>query len=273
MVQINYFNEADEPIITKRSKKEAESIERPRTPADDFHDQIELLYSLPREVYPRKEVRFSPSGVTKCARELYYMNTDAVVDEYQIITPWKQRLPRNGEGVHEITQKHYLKMHKKLLDAGVDCLFKMEKAEIIGRKEFDVDGTKIVLSGRCDGCLIDRNGVRYIWEKKTKDKMKNFKKIKEPQDDHKAQVVCYSLIFGIPRTIFEIESLEKPAWNKDSESDIKHFYFESTEEMEQELLHRLATIVRAIEAKKPPAPEHDKCMFCCYKEQCRKDRR
>lgn len=272
---INFFNEVDD--TAKKNKRGNKPLlidntpKAPRTPADDFHDQVEKFYSLPREQYPRFEVKFSPSGVTKCARELYYMNTGAHQDEQMNITPWKVRLPRNGEGAHIVTQKDYLEMHKKLFKAGIQYQFKMEKTEVTSKKTFDVDGVKVTLSGRCDGILTTENGIQYIWEKKTKDKMKNLKKLKEPQDDHKAQVVCYSLLFKIPRTIFEIESLQKPDWNKDEEEDQKHFYFESTPEMEQALLKRLASIVKMIEAKKLPSPEYDKCMFCSYKTQCRND--
>lgn len=269
---MQYFNEADDSTTPrKRATKIVEPIEPiERTPADDFQDQVELFYSMPREQSPRSEVKFSPSGATKCVRELYYLNLNAPIDTNTNLTPWKQRIPRNGEGVHEITQRDYLIMHKKLIKAGLPCKFQMLKVEENGRKEFLVDGFTVVINGRCDGILVDTDGIQYIYEKKTKDKLANLKKIKEPTPEHKGQVVCYSLLFDIPRTIFEIESLQKPAWGKDEEDDSKYFYFESTPEMEQALLKRLASVVKAIEAGRAPAPEYDKCMFCSYKDLCRR---
>ena len=263
------FNEPGE----RSSKIPRKSVEpeRPRTIADDFHDQIEDLYSIPQEYWPRKEVRFSPSMVAKCERELYYLNVDAEKDPPQPAVPWKNRLPRNGEGVHQVTQKDYLAMPDKMKKHGKTYNFKMLQTEVIGRKVFEVDGVMVVISGRCDGILLHRDGRRFIWEKKTKDKRKNLQKIKEPQDDHKQQVVAYSLIFDIPGTIFEYEALEKPPWMKDVSDDMKHFYVESTSEMEQKLLTRLAGIVKAIESKQVPPKDLYKCMFCSYKELCAKE--
>lgn len=247
------------------------SIER--TLADDFHDQVETFYSIPKVKAPRKgDIRFSPSGVTKCLRELYYYNLDAPKDEVTL-TPWKQRIPRNGEGAHIVTQEDYMEMVKVLDENNVPWTFKMIETEKVARKQFNVNGTKVVINGRCDGILEDTEGTQFIWEKKTKDKYTNFKKVTEPTDANKGQAVCYSLLFGIPRTIFEYESLQKPQWTKDHEKDMKHFYFEVTESMEQELLERLATVVRAIEKRKPPTMERDKCMFCSYKRQCAEDGR
>jgi CRISPR/Cas system-associated exonuclease Cas4 (RecB family) len=218
------------------------------------------------------DIRFSPSGVTKCGRELYYYNLDYATEETRL-TPWKQRVPRNGEGGHIVTQEDYMKMHSIMTEAGVSCKFKMVATEIIARKEFDVDGVKVVINGRCDGVLEDENGVKYIWEKKTKDKMTNFKKVKEPTEANYGQAVCYSLIFGIPRTIFEYESLQKPKWSEDDAIDQKHFYFEVTPDMEKDLLTDLAEIAEAIEKRVPPPTEPEKCMFCSYKKQCAQDGR
>lgn len=275
---MDLFNEVTEIPTNRRSPRrkavdifETEPTER--TPADEFHDQVELFYSIPRKRSKRNgDIRFSPSGVTKCGRELYYYNLDFPTEETRLV-PWKQRVPRNGEGGHIVTQEDYMKMHEILNEAGVPCKYRMTETEIIARKEFDVNGTKVVINGRCDGILEDVNGVKYIWEKKTKDKMTNFKKVKEPTEANYAQAVCYSLIFGIPRTIFEYESLQKPKWSDDDAIDQKHFYFEVTPQMEQDLLDKLAMVAECIEDKTPPPMELDKCMFCSYKSQCYKDGR
>lgn len=275
MVNIyNLFNEPD-----KLMSKKAEDIiseDLTRTPADEFHAQVEDFYKINRRRTLRNgDIRFSPSGVTKCGRELYYYNLDTPADEENIkVTPWKQRIPRNGEGIHQVTQNDYLEMHDIMTGAGVPFKFRMLEVEKTARKEFDVNGVKVVISGRCDGILQDiETGLLYIWEKKTKDKYANFKKVTEPTDANKAQAVCYSLLFEIPRIIFEYESLQKPRWTKDEEKDQKHFYFEVTKNMEEDLLKDLAEIAQAIDEKTPPYRELDKCMFCHYKTQCKIDGR
>lgn len=271
-----FFTDPTERSVTKPKKAKERSVEpieeKPRTPADDFHDQIEMLYSIPQKNWPRKEVKFSPSQLGKCARELYYLNTNAPLDPPQPVTPWKARLPRNGEGVHQATQRDYLEMHKKLQEAGLDWRFKMIEVEKPLRGEFKVNGFKVVISGRCDGILQDRlTGDLFVYEKKTKDKASNLTKIKEPQPEHILQGIAYALALKIPRVIFEIESLQKPQWSRDDGVDQKHFFVQVTDEQCDELLERLAGIVRAIEKVEVPPKELDRCTFCNYKEVCASD--
>jgi hypothetical protein len=82
--------------------------------ADLFHEQINTFYSIPREQRLRSEIYFSPSGVDKCMRELYYENTNAEKDTIPLI-PWRERMSRNGTGCHDITQDDYFKMEKRVI--------------------------------------------------------------------------------------------------------------------------------------------------------------
>lgn len=189
-----------------------------------------------------------------------------------ISAPWHQRIPRNGTGVHEVTQKDYQEMYSKLAAAGLSPRFSVKGTELAGRKEIDVDGTLVVLNGRCDVKLWDYElEQEVLLELKTVDKRTNWTKIKEPKPEHQLQAIAYSILFGIPRCIFQYESLQKPQYTKVDETDLKCFYFETTPEMEQALLSRLAGIVRAVEAKEPPQRELEKCMFCGYKSVCAND--
>lgn len=251
-----------------------------QTLADQFTEQVESFYSLPRKHRPREEVVFSPSGVNDCARQLYYKNTNAPVDEKPMI-PWRERMSRNGTGAHDVTQADYLKMEEKLRAAELPVKFRFLQAEIEGEKSFKVGDTIVKLRGRSDGkmALLDDAGneVAIIgYEKKTKDKRKNLNKIMkagQPQIEHRAQATSYFLIFGISRWIFEYEALQKPEWKEivPEKPDQKHFYVEVSEEEARALLIRLAKIVRAIEKGELPPPELEKCGFCVYKGQCAKD--
>lgn len=251
-----------------------------QTLAEEFGAQVEAFYSLPRPDYKRTEIVFSPSGVTKCARELYYINTNAPQDT-QPLVPWKERNARNGTGSHDATQSDYLIMEQKLREHGIVPKFRFLEAEIKGERTFQVGKYKVKIRGRSDGkigVLDERGNVIEVigWEKKTKDKRKNLNKIikeGQPQDEHRLQAVAYALIWGITKWIFEYESLQKPEWSDtDPEKpDIKHFFVEVDRDEAKALLVRLAKIVEAIENETLPPPELDKCGFCTFRTQCAKD--
>jgi CRISPR/Cas system-associated exonuclease Cas4 (RecB family) len=245
-----------------------------------FNEQVESYYSLPRKKRHRPEVVFSPSGVNSCARELFYINTNAEPDVTPLI-PWRERMSRNGTGAHDVTQADYLTMEDKLKEAGLPVNFRFLEAEINGEKSYKVGDTIVKLRGRSDGkmALLDHEGneVAIIgYEKKTKDKRKNLNKIMkqgQPQIEHRAQATSYYLIFGIKNWMFEYESLQKPEWKEvvPEKPDQKHFYVEVSDEEARALLLRLAKIVRQIEKGELPAPELHKCGFCAFKGQCAKD--
>lgn len=251
-----------------------------QTLADEFAAQVEAFYSLPRPAHERKEIVFSPSGVCKSLRELYYINTNAPQDEEPLVA-WRERLARNGTGVHEVTQQDYMEMERRLNKAGIPTKFRFLEAEIKGERSYMVGKYKVKLRGRSDGkigVLDDDGNVTEVigWEKKTKDKRKNINKILkdgQPQEEHRQQAVAYFLIFGIRKWIFEYESLQKPDWSdtEPEKPDIKHFYVEVSDEEAKALLIRLAKVVKAIEEGVVPPCEPEKCGFCRYKNQCLKD--
>lgn len=251
-----------------------------QTLAIEFGKQVDEFYSLPRPSYNRREVVFSPSGVTQCARQLYYQNTNAKQDE-QSLVPWRERMSRNGTGSHDVTQADYLKMDESLRKAGKSVKFKFLEAEIKGERSFTVNGRVVKLRGRSDGKvgLLDENGevVKVLgWEKKTKDKRKNLNKIMkagQPQEEHRKQAVAYALIWGIQDWIFEYEALAKPEWGdtEPEKPDIAHFFITVDRDEAKALLIRLSKIVEAIEKKELPQAELDKCGFCPFKETCSKD--
>ncbi len=278
---MHLFNE-QEPRVPKSPKSprkprvpvapEAPVVDRPRDLSDEFADQMEDLYSIPQTRYPRREIKFSPSGLTKCDRELYYINTNAKADEAESQIGWRARIPRNGTGTHEVMQADLKTMHTKLPENKLPCRFKLLETEMVLRKTFDVGGTMVTLSGRLDGLMLDmETGLKFIWEYKTKDKLSNLTKIKDPLP-YVLQCISYSAVLEIYDCIIHIESLQKPQWGRIAAKDSKYFHVVVTPEMVDRLLQRLARIVRAIEAKKPPAKDPEKCLFCSYKTTCGKGR-
>ena len=242
-----------------------------RTLADEFEDQIEDLYSIPQVRYPRNEIKFSPSQLSQCDRAIFYANSNAKADPPTPQVGWKNRVPRNGEGIHECTQKDLKVMHTKLKDANLPCRFKMQEVEKVLRRTFDVDGTAVTFNGRCDGILLDmETGQLVVWEFKTKDKLANLTKIKD-SSPYIHQCIAYATVLDIYDVILHVETLQKPQWSRDDAKDTKYFHVQVTREQCEDLLKRLAKIVRAVEAKIPPKKEPEKCMFCLYKNVCRED--
>ena len=162
-------------------------------------------------------------------------------------------------------------MHAKLTEHNLPCRFKLLDTEKVLRKTFDVDGTPVTISGRLDALLLDtQTSEIIIWEYKTKDKLSNLAKIKDATP-YMMQCISYAAVLEIYSCILQIESLQKPAWGRVDSKDSKYFYVQVTPEQVAQLLHRLASIVKAVEAKKPPKKQPDLCMFCQYKNTCRKD--
>lgn len=271
-----YFNAEESSQYSEITENTAD-----QSLAKEFGEQVEAFYALPRKSRPRSEVVFSPSGVTKCARELYYINTNAPTDEQPLI-PWRERMSRNGTGSHDVTQNDYLNhMERKLKEADQPVKFRFLEAEINGERSYKVGDVVVKLRGRSDGKigLLNENGevIDVIgWEKKTKDKRKNLNKIVkqgQPQEEHRAQATAYALIWGIQKWIFEYEALQKPEWKElePEKPDIAWFFVEVSREESRALLLRLAKVVQAIKDKKLPPAETDKCGFCVYKSQCALD--
>lgn len=248
--------------------------------------QVDAFDSIPQHYPERTRVKFSPSGSTKCLRELYYANMNAPQDT-EPSNPWKRRMARNGTAFHDGIQKDYSRMAGKLKELGLDVYFEPVEWELTGEKTISVnlDGKSydVVLSGRCDGMLryigevipgIIEHGEVILLEFKSKDKLTNLKKVAKlgAQDDHKAQVISYSLIWGIDTSIIHYEALQKPKWSEPADAlDWSVWQYKVSEMDKRTLLRRLATVVKHVEEGTLPPAETSKCAFCPFKGQCAKD--
>lgn len=242
-----------------------------------FQAQVDAFYALPRKRRPRDQIVFSPSGVSKCARELYYASINAPSDEVPLV-PWRERMSRNGTALHDATQKDLFRMEHVLREAGVTPRFRLLAAEIDGEKSFSVNGRVVTLRGRCDGKLgvlddegnvIDEIGL----EIKSKSRREQLTKVLRsgPQQEHIAQTVAYALLWGVRRWMFLYESMNKPKWSEVDSADQAYFLTTAEEAQERRLLVRLGAVVEAIEERRLPAPDLSLCGFCVFKAQCAKD--
>lgn len=248
--------------------------------ASQYAKQLDQFYSQPQQIREKDRKAFSPSLASKCSRELYYLQTGVTADP-SVQIPWQARVPRNGTGCHEVTQRDLLKMPKVLVKPNFRVkVFPNGKPalEVRGAKVFKVGNQTVEIVGSCDAIMEywedDEYQFDLIWEKKTRTRMSGLSDyaIKRTQESsHKYQATAYSLMTnGIDIVLFEYESLEKPPWGKgeNAPSDMAILAIRITEQMRQDLLNKFAMVVRCVENQKPPAREKDKCMFCRFTEVC-----
>ena len=242
------------------------------------HD-LELLkngVSLPSGL-----VRFSPSGVSKCERDLYFKAMKEQTDEL-VKYPYQKRWVRNASAVHEAVQRDLLYCEKHLTD---DLMFTVKRLEnglpawednIKRAKVIEYKGTTFVLYGMCDGLLEYKpDGTTIGFEFKTKSTTLGAVgtyKLKTPADDHKAQATAYALLFGVDEFIFVYESLAKDGWMKgpDAKPDLRTFYHKVTEADKVELLEKLKRVADMYYSEVVPPKNESKCLFCQYKTACGK---
>lgn len=225
-------------------------------------------------------VYFTPSGASKCARELYYKAFKMQKDEIQQFA-YQKRWTRNASAVHEAVQTDLLYCEKNLDD--MDLMFRVKRLDnglpaweqnIKRAKVFRHNNQTFQIYGMCDGILTYLpDGSDILFEFKTKSTtigaVGNFK-LKEPAHDHRMQSTAYSLMFGIDEVIFMYESLAKDGWLKGAEAktDLRTFYHKISEEDKQALLDRFSEVANMIYNNILPDKEPQKCMFCPYKTIC-----
>lgn len=265
---------------------------------DEFHSiaRVPDSYSIEKLLLDQKEhdlqqiaerkdypdlPRFSPSGASKCDLELYHIANKLPVEQTEMF-PYHNRWTRNASAVHEAIQRDMLYMDKelddprfsvKLLENGLPAW----ERNIHTSKEIYHNGQRFLISGMCDGLLIDNEtGETVIFEIKTKSTTiaaVGDYKMKDIQDSHKLQGICYSILFmGDPfedrddKEIFLYESLAKDWWTKNEAArpDVRTFQLKITLADRLSVLDRFASIVAMKEA-----PSHDDCdnFFCGIKEE------
>lgn len=223
--------------------------------------------------------KFSPSGASKCDLELYRIANKQQVPELKT-QPYHVRQTRNASAAHEATQRDLLYMEKVLDNPRFTVMrnelgLPMWESNLYKQLELNHRGQKFILSGMCDGILIDSTtGEQVIFEYKTKSTTiaaVGDYKMKGIADYHKLQGVCYSIMFcGDPyedrddKEIFLYESMAKDFWTKgeDARLDIRTFQQSITLQDRMAVLDRFADIVAMTEE-----PEHTDCdvFFCPLK--------
>jgi len=274
-------------------------------PSSGFHDngiarkfyQQKLAY-LKWSPYPNDgAITFGASGTNQCDRQVVYKYGGVKVEKSPDI-PFRGRQRRTGSAVIDFFQLDLLHMEKRL---GRNIKFKMsvkengefnfeDAAQV--RRVFEYDGVKFAITAKPDG-IFDYEGGKLLFEYKTKASglvaMNNKLNFKGAQDDHLRQVTAESLVFGIREGLIVYESTEKPSWFSDYEnknvpktrktwaedkpvSDLRAFYFNITDEMQQALLADLAKQAKQVYSKEVPTMQVEmtgRCGFCPFGSVCK----
>lgn len=257
-----YYDDIDiERLLLEQRTKEVNNIVKPHVPSE-YNDMI----------------YFSPSGSSKCKRELYYKALKSPKDEMPFY-PYHKRWVRNASAVHEAVQRDLLYCEKVLQNAPFKVArnhegLPMWEQNIKTFKTLEHNGETFGLYGMCDGILYNVKENKNVgFEFKTKSTtigaVGNYK-MKDAQEGHKLQCTAYSLLYGIDEHLIMYESLAKDKWtaNEDAKLDFRVFYHQVKDEHKKELLDKFAEVTKAVKEKQPPAREEDKCLFCTYKGVC-----
>lgn len=213
---------------------------------------------------------YKPSGMYSCKRDLYYLRSDVVGRED--INQQSISICLNGSWRHETLQNYLIEMSKKdgeikwidpeqyIKDNNITAKYGTSIKQRVGN-EVKLFNSKYQLSFMCDGIIKFRDKI-YILEIKTCASF-IFNKLTDVIDKHKQQATCYSMGLGINDVIFLYENREVLSH--------KGFLYHVTEADKLEIANKIADVEEYINKRELPPREKDKCKYCCYKEQCRKD--
>ena len=214
---------------------------------------------------------YKPSGIYSCKRELYYLRSG--IPGKEDVNQQNISICANGSWRHETIQNYIIKMSEEgygevkwidpaeyIKDNNIEERYKTVVKDHIGN-EVKLFNETYQLSFLCDG-IIEFKGKIYILEIKTCASF-IFNKLTDVLDKHKMQATCYSMGLGINDVIFLYEDRGVLAH--------KGFLYHVTPEDKLQIANKIADVEEYLNRGELPPKEKDKCQYCDYKEQCRKD--
>ncbi|SFH22553.1 hypothetical protein SAMN05660649_04341 [Desulfotomaculum arcticum] len=223
-------------------------------------------------------VTFSPSGASKCKRELFYKACQLQGDP-KTFYPFQRRQMRNGSAVHAATQKDLLYAEKYLEKPNFEVVRTKAgrpawEKNIRQVKQFEHRGVRFQIYGMMDGVLkytpdATKLGLEFKTKSTTISSIGDYK-MRDAQESHKQQCIAYSLIFNLREFLIVYESLAKDSWtkNENAKPDLRAFCVEVSDNQREALLDKYAEVAEARYNGEILPAEFDKCIFCTYKTQC-----
>lgn len=245
-------------IATSRKNQVAEEF------AEDLAYCIEQVNK--RTYIPSKS--FKPSGISSCKRSLYY----ELSGYYPDIEPPDYALTgicESGTDRHETIQNYVMRMKNYHIDCewiDVGQYIKennIPDVTVISQQgnETKLYSSKYNLRFLCDG-LIKYKGEYYILEIKTESANK-FSQHTEPWAEHIQQATCYSMVLKVPRVMFLYENRDV-CTKKGMLVTVTDLMIKTVEDIIWDVTDYVLDEIL-------PPKEEDKCKYCKYKNQCRKD--
>lgn len=251
----------------------------------------DILTNRQRQIWPQRGVPyFSPSSANADPRALYEKLRGAKKDGGGQ-PAFQGRWTTIGTAIGDAVQRSILFAEKHMTGAR----FRFERN---GRNEpmfenfakvnriLTHNGKTFSLFGTCDGIMtyvtkdgeIIRVGLEIKSKQTTYSQTSEFSQRNGPKEDHVAQAVCYSLMYGevdepIDYYVILYVNASKKAWNMTPEDyvkspDIAVHCVEITDEMRRGVLDRFADIVAAVDLSEAPALDLGKWLFNGFKRAC-----
>ena len=226
---------------------------------------------------PKKErLAFRPSGIHKCAREIYYFLTGEEGSEKN--TARSMRILEVGTALHEWIQSEVFMEIDKLDKFPITLLknedmptfgaqgieyVKEHKAPPMEIKFLDTRWTdKFPISAMVDGAFTFDN-MDMLFEFKTIN-TKDFSMLIEPKKEHKLQGAIYALCTGIRNVMFMY--IDK------NTQELKAYIVKYTDEQLDWVVSRMRSIESHVERGEVPAKEVSaNCRWCKYSKACKRD--
>lgn len=229
-------------------------------------------------------IRFSPSGATKCPRELYSKLKKLRPDNNKL-NPHQRRYMSQGTALGDWLQREILLCERYYENfTGKKPRFTFARTKegypafedfVFTQKEVTYDEETFNLIGTCDGIMIDNEtGEKVLLEVKSKQNTPSktsLSAMKEPQEEHVKQVACYGEMYGVDKALIVYINGAKVEWFADEEKikrtpDIRVFGVEITEDLKEETFEHFALVTECFKNDKPILPDLKKWLFNTYKQ-------
>ncbi len=270
---------------------------------DEFHSlpevwdnaldvQIAKWYSNPSKVWPKRDAPyFSPSGATKCPRELY-MKAIRAEKDVSVNQPHQSRWQGLGTVIGDYVQREILAIERNFEKlTGNKPRFTFERNadgtpmfEDFAKKNKLVEhnGERFYLYGAPDGVMryvtddgeIIRVGLE-IKSKQLSPSKTSRRSMKQADYTHEVQTALYAHMYDVDYYVILYLNVSKRAWSMSEEEyanfpDIRAFCRRITDEDRTPIFDKFAAITKALREKRPPALNLDEWRFNDYKEHIAK---
>ena len=251
-----------------------EIVENNTISKEFIEDIIKYKIKFGKDDYIQQSKSLKPSNL-HCVRRNVYVLAGLEEDETDIAYNYSE-CAKTGSMRHESIQDTLIRMTNEgsnwsYIDVADYVKEQQEKGFCkdirVGSKkgaETHLYNDSLHLSFFCDGIVkYNPTGEYYLFEFKNKTS-KKAKECDEFPEEHLEQVTIYCDCLNLNKVLLLVE-------NRDTCELVIPPLFEVTDKMKQELRQRIEYSIDCFNKQIiPPKPENINCLFCTYKNQCKK---